>query len=175
MISNWPVFKDEWNFKANEEEIDLVKEAVRNIRNIRAEMNVVPSKKAHVFVVSADEDTREIFEKSKVFFKTLAYASDVTVQSDKTGIDDDAVSVVIENAVIYMPFAELVDIAKEIERLEKEKEKMLKEIERVEKKLSNQGFVAKAPQKVIDEEKAKGEKYKAILAQVEERLAQMKK
>lgn len=175
MISNWPVFKDEWNFKANEEEIDLVKEAVRNIRNIRAEMNVVPSKKAHVFVVSADENTREIFEKSKVFFKTLAYASDVTVQSDKTGIDDDAVSAVIENAVIYMPFAELVDIAKEIERLEKEKEKMLKEIERVEKKLSNQGFVAKAPQKVIDEEKAKGEKYKAILAQVEERLAQMKK
>lgn len=175
MISDWPVFKDEWNFKTNEEEIDLVKEAVRSIRNIRAEMNVVPSKKAQVFVVSSDENTREIFEKSKVFFKTLAYASDVTVQADKTGIEDDAVSAVIPNAVIYMPFAELVDIAKEIERLEKEKEKMLKEIERVEKKLSNQGFVAKAPQKVIDEEKAKGEKYKGILAQVEERLAQMKK
>ena len=114
-------------------------------------------------------------KKSEVFFKTLAYASEVTVQADKTGIDDDAVSAVIPNAVIYMPFAELVDIAKEIERLEKEKEKMLKEIERVEKKLNNQGFVAKAPQKVIDEEKAKGEKYKGILAQVEERLAQMKK
>ena len=175
MISDWPVFKDEWNFKENEEEIDLVKEAVRSIRNIRAEMNVVPSKKAQVFVVSSDAKTREIFEKSEVFFKTLAYASEVTVQADKTGIDDDAVSAVIPNAVIYMPFAELVDIAKEIERLEKEKEKMLKEIERVEKKLNNQGFVAKAPQKVIDEEKAKGEKYKGILAQVEERLAQMKK
>lgn len=175
MISQWPVFKEEWNNKENEKEIDTIKEAVRGIRNIRAEMNVVPSKKAQVYVVSEQEDVRNMFEKSKVFFKTLAYASDVVIQSDKSGIDDDAVSVVIENAVIYMPFAELVDIEKEIERLTKEKEKMVKEINRVEKKLSNQGFVSKAPQKVIDEEKAKGEKYKAILLQIEERLAQMNK
>lgn len=174
MISQWPVYKEEWNYKENEEEIDAMKEAVRSIRNIRAEMNVVPSKKVQVFVVSDKEEVRFMFEHSKVFFKTLAHASEVTVQADKTGIGEDAVSVVVSNATIYMPFAELVDVEKERERLNKEKEKMLKEIERVEKKLANQGFVAKAPQKVIDEEKAKEEKYRAILAQVEERLAQMK-
>ncbi|WP_418418622.1 valine--tRNA ligase, partial [Anaerotignum lactatifermentans] len=171
MISDWPVYKEEWNYKENEEEIDTIKEAVRNIRNIRAEMNVAPSKKVQVFVVSDKEEVRAIFEHSKVFFKTLGHASEVTVQADKAGIGEDAVSVVTSNAAIYMPLAELVDIEKEVERLTKEKEKMLKEIERVEKKLANQGFVSKAPQKVIDEEKAKEEKYKATLAQVEERLA----
>ncbi|MBR5468038.1 MAG: valine--tRNA ligase [Firmicutes bacterium] len=175
MLSQWPEYKEEWNYKEEENEIDLIKEAVRSIRNIRAEMNVVPSKKAQVIVVSADELTRTKFERSAVFFKTLAYASEVTVQADKTGIADDAVSCVVENSTIYMPFAELVDIAKEIERLTKEKEKMIKEVERVEKKLSNPGFVAKAPESVIEEEKAKGEKYKATLAQIEERLAQMGK
>lgn len=173
MMSSWPVYKEEWNYVENETEIDLMKEAVRNIRNIRAEMNVAPSKKVQVFVVSDKEDVRTIFEHSTVFFKTLAHASEVIVQADRAGIGEDAVSVVATNATIYMPLAELVDLDKERERLNKEKEKMLKEIERVEKKLANQGFVAKAPQNVIDEEKAKGEKYKAILAQVEERLAQL--
>lgn len=173
MISDWPVYKEEWNYVENETEIDLMKEAVRNIRNIRAEMNVVPSKKVQVFVVSDKEDIRNIFENSKVFFKTLSHASEVTVQADKTGIGEDAVSVVTTNATIYMPLSDLVDIQKEKERLQKEKEKMQKEVERVEKKLANQGFVAKAPQNVIEEEKAKGEKYRATLAQIEERLAQL--
>ena len=175
MLSPWPKFKEEWNFKENEAEIDLMKEAVRGIRNIRSEMNVVPSKKAKVFVVSGDEYVRSVFEKSKVFFQTLSFASEVQVQADKTGIGEDAVSVVIHNAVIYMPFAELVDIEKEIQRLEKERDKMKKEVERVEKKLQNPGFVSKAPQQVIEEEKAKGEKYQTILSQVEERLSQLKK
>ena len=175
MISQWPVYKEEWNYKENEAEIDAIKEAVRNIRNIRAEMNVAPSKKVHVYVVSENEEVRYIFEHSKVFFKTLGHASEVTVQEDKAGIGEDAVSVVIKDATIYMPLAELVDFAKEIERLEKEQAKLQKEVERVEKKLANQGFVAKAPAYVIEEEKAKEEKYKAMLAQVEERLAQLKK
>ncbi|MBR6543189.1 MAG: class I tRNA ligase family protein, partial [Anaerotignum sp.] len=175
MVSQWPVYKEEWNYKENEAEIDAIKEAVRNIRNIRAEMNVVPSKKVHVYVVSENADVRHIFEHSKVFFKTLGHASDVTVQADKEGIGEDAVSVVIKDATIYMPLAELVDFAKEIERLEKEKSKLEKEVERVVKKLANQGFVAKAPAHVIEEEKAKEDKYKAMLAQVEERLAQLKK
>lgn len=175
MISQWPVYKEEWNFKENEEEIDAIKEAVRNIRNIRAEMNVAPSKKVHVFVVSESEEVRHIFEHSKVFFKTLGHASEVTVQTNKDGIGEDAVSVVIKDATIYMPLAELVDFAKEIERLEKEQAKLVKEVDRVVKKLANQGFVAKAPAHVIEEEKAKEEKYKAMLAQVEERLAQLKK
>ncbi len=175
MISQWPVYKEEWNFKENETEMDVIKEAIRSIRNIRAEMNVAPSHKAHVFVVSDKEDVRQMYARSEVFFKTLAHASALQVQADKEGIGDDAVSLVVEGATIYMPLAELVDFEKETARLEKEKEKMQKEIERVEKKLSNQGFVAKAPQAVIDEEKAKGEKYRAMLAQIEERLAQMKR
>ena len=175
MVSQWPVYKEEWNYKENEMEIDAIKEAVRNIRNIRAEMNVAPSKKVHVYVVSESEEVRHIFEHSKVFFKTLGHASEVTVQTDKAGIGEDAVSVVIKDATIYMPLAELVDFAKEIERLEKEKSKLEKEVDRVVKKLANQGFVAKAPANVIEEEKAKEEKYKAMLAQVEERLAQLKK
>ncbi len=173
MISSWPEFREDWNFKENEEEMDRIKEAVRSIRNIRAEMNVVPSKKAKVFVVSKDLHTRNIFEKSSVFLKTLAHASEIFIQSEKDGIGEDAVSVVVENAVLYMPFAELVDINKEIERLLKEKDKMLKEIERVEKKLGNQGFVSKAPAEVIEEEKVKEEKYRAMLKQIEERLAQV--
>ena len=157
MLSKWPEFTSEFDFEEDEKAIELMKEAIKNIRNIRAEMNVAPSKKAKVFVVSENEDVRNIFEHGKVFFATLAYASEVVVQADKTGIDDDAVSTVIHNGVIYMPFAELVDIAKEKERLSKEREKLIKEVERVEKKLSNQGFVSKAPEKVIAEEKAKME------------------
>ena len=175
MISQWPTFQEQWDFAENEKEIDMIKEAVRSIRNIRAEMNVAPSKKVQVFVVTEKKEVAQIFEKAKVFFKTLAYASDVFIQEDKTNVGEDAVSVVIADAVIYMPFAELVDIEKEIQRLTKEKEKMEKEIERVVNKLNNQGFVSKAPEKVIEEERAKEEKYRGILAQVEERLAQMKK
>lgn len=175
MISQWPVYKEEWNYKENETEIDAVKEAVRSIRNIRAEMNVAPAKKVQVVVVTENEEAFHIFEHAKVFFKTLAHASEVVVQSDRSGIAEDAVSVVISDATIYMPLAELVDISKEVERLEKEQGKLQKEIDRVEKKLANQGFVAKAPQAVIDEERAKGDKYRAMLAQVEERLAQVKK
>lgn len=174
MLSKWPEFTSEFDFEEDEKAIELMKEAIKNIRNIRAEMNVAPSKKAKVFVVSENEDVRNIFEHGKVFFATLAYASEVVVQADKTGIDDDAVSTVIHNGVIYMPFAELVDIAKEKERLSKEREKLIKEVERVEKKLSNQGFVSKAPEKVIAEEKAKMEKYSTMLKTVEEQIERLK-
>lgn len=175
VISEWPSFKPEWAFAENEKEIDIIKEAVRNIRNIRAEMNVAPSKKAQVFVVTENKEVAEVFEKAKVFFKTLSYASEIFVQANKDNVGEDAVSVVIHNAVIYIPFAELVDITKEIERLEKEQQKLEKEIERVVKKLANEGFVSKAPEKVIEEEKAKETKYRAMLTQVQERLSQMKK
>lgn len=174
MLSKWPEFTSEFDFEEDEKAIELMKEAIKNIRNIRAEMNVAPSKKAKVFVVSENEDVRNIFEHGKVFFATLAYASEVVVQADKTGIDDDAVSTVIHNGVIYMPFAELVDIAREKERLSKEREKLIKEVERVEKKLSNQGFVSKAPEKVIAEEKAKMEKYSTMLKAVEEQIERLK-
>ena len=130
MISKWPEYKDEWNFEEDEKAVELIKEAVRGIRNTRTGMNVPPSRKAKVFVVSESEEVRNIFENSKAFFATLGYASEVAVQSDKTGIAEDAVSVLIHQAALYMPFADLVDIDKEIERLTKEEDKMNKEIKR---------------------------------------------
>ncbi len=175
MISSWPVYKDEWNFAKDEKAVETIKEAVRGIRSVRTSMNVPPSKKAKVIVVSENADVQDIFNNGKVFFATLGYASEVVVQSDKTGINDDDVSTVIPEAVIYMPFAELVDIEKEIERLEKEQDKITKEIARAKGMLSNEKFVSKAPEAKINEEKAKLEKYTQMLAQVEERLGQLKK
>lgn len=170
MISKWPEYKEEYNFKDEEEAIEIIKTAVRNIRNLRADMNVPPSRKAKVFVVSESDRVKEIFEKGSVFFGTLGYAGEVVIQSDKTGIDDDAVSTVIPEAVIYMPFAELVDIDKEIERLTKEKERLIKELKRVEGMLGNPNFVNKAPEAKINEEREKQNKYSQMMKQVEERL-----
>ena len=175
MISSWPVYREEYNFAKEEAAIEAIKEAVRNIRNVRAEMNVAPSKKAKVFVVTDNEEVKNIFENGKVFFATLGYASEVVIQADKAGIDDDAVSTVIHNAVIYMPFAELVDIEKEIERLKKEEERLNGELKRVNGMLSNERFISKAPEAKINEEKAKLEKYTQMMEQVKERLAQLQK
>ncbi|MCI8718002.1 MAG: valine--tRNA ligase [Lachnospiraceae bacterium] len=175
MISDWPQYSELLVFEKEERAVETIKEAVRGIRNIRAEMNVAPSKKAKVFVVSKQEDIRKIFENGKIFFATLGYASNVVIQEDKEGIDEDAVSVMIPNAFIYMPFAELVDIEKEIERLTKEKEKLEKEIARVNNMLGNPNFVNKAPEKKINEEKEKQTKYMQMMTQVEERLVHLKK
>ena len=174
MISKWPEFREEWNFAEDEAAVDTIKAAVRGIRNIRTEMNVAPSKKATVYVVSEKESVRDIFENSKVFFATLGYASEVHVQADKTGIAEDAVSVLIHDAALYMPFAELVDIEKEIERLTKEQGRLQGEIKRAQGMLNNPKFVEKAPAAKIEEEKGKLEKYTQMLAQVEERLGQLK-
>ena len=174
MISKWPEFREEWNFAEDEAAVDTIKAAVRGIRNIRTEMNVAPSKKATVYVVSEKESVRDIFENSKVFFATLGYASEVHVQADKTGIAEDAVSVLIHDAALYMPFAELVDIENEIERLTKEQGRLRGEIKRAQGMLNNPKFVEKAPAAKIEEEKGKLEKYTQMLAQVEERLGQLK-
>lgn len=175
MISSWPVYKEEWNFASEENAVETIKEAVRGIRNVRTSMNVPPSKKAKVYVVSEDESLLGIFEHSKVFFATLGYASEVCLQKDKTGIADDAVSAVIPKAAIYMPLAELVDIDKEIERLQKEEERLTKELARVNGMLGNEKFVSRAPEAKIAEEKAKLEKYTQMMDQVKERLAQLSK
>ena len=173
MISSWPVFKEEWNFANEEEAVEIIKEAVRSIRNVRTGMNVPPSKKAKVFVTAEDEKIRKIFENGEIFFAPLAHASQVIVQKDKTGIEDDAVSAVTAKAVIYMPFAELVDVEKEIERLKKEEEKLTKELARVNGMLGNERFISKAPKAKVDEERAKLERYTAMMEQVKERLAQL--
>lgn len=175
MLSVWPRYKEEWNFSIEEDEIELMKQAIRNIRNLRAEMNVPPSKKAKLIVVSEDDKILDIFSRGRIFFSSLAYGSEVLTHKDKTGIDEDAVSTIIPGATIFIPFTELVDISKEVERLQKEKEKLIKEVERVDKKLNNKGFVDKAPQKVIEEEKEKQIKYKTMLEQVQERLEVLQK
>ncbi len=175
MISTFPVFEERFSFSQDETEIELMKETVRRIRNTRAEMNVPPSKKSTVFVVSENANTREIFERGAVFFKTLGYAETLVVQGDKVGIADDAVSVVGEGLVVYIPFAELVDIEKEIERLNQEKAKLQKEVERVVNKLGNESFVSKAPEKIILEERAKQEKYENMLKEVDAQIQKLSK
>ncbi len=173
MISSWPVYKEEWNFAKDEKEIEIIKEAVRGIRNVRTSMNVAPSRKASVYVVTENSDIMEAFDQGKLFFASLAYASEVILQSDKNGIADDAVSVVIENAVIYMPFAELVDLKLEIERLQKEEKRLEGELARVNGMLNNEKFVSKAPEAKIAEERAKLEKYTQMMEQVKNRLQQL--
>jgi len=175
MISAWPMFDESRVYAAEEEAVEMMKEAVRAIRTVRTSMNVPPSKKAKVFVVTTQEKTANIFENGKVFFSSLAYASEVVIQADKTDIDEDAVSAVIPQATIYMPFAELVDITKETERLQKEEERLTKELERVNKMLSNPNFVNKAPEKKLQEEKDKLAKYTLMMQQVKEQLARLQK
>ena len=173
MVSEWPVFREERQYAKEENAIELMKEAVRGIRNVRTEMNVAPGRKAAVFVVSDNEGVRQIFEEGRQFFTSLAAASELTVQADKSGIDDSAVSVVIPNATVYIPFEELVDIAQEIERLKKEQKRLEGELARVQGMLGNEKFMSKAPKQKVDEERAKLEKYTQMKVQVEERLAQL--
>ena len=175
MISEWPEFTKEWDFAREEAAVEMMKEAVRGIRNVRTGMNVPPSKKAKVYVVSGKESVRDVFENGKVFFATLGYASEVIVQADRTGIDEDAVSAVLPEAVIYMPFAELLDIEKEMERLKKEEERLKKELARVNGMLNNERFMSKAPESKVAEERAKLEKYTQMMTQVKERLSHLEK
>ena len=174
MLSQWPVYDETFAFEKEEHDIETIKEAVRGIRNIRSEMNVAPSRKAAVYVVSTDEAVRNTFTEGKLFFASLAYASEVLVQADKTGIADDAVSVVIPGATLYSPFAELVDISQEIERLEKEEKRLTGELARVNSMLNNERFMSKAPESKVAEERGKLEKYTQMMEQVKERLAQLR-
>ena len=175
MISSWPVYQDDWSFAKEEQDIETIKDAVRGVRNIRTEMNVAPSRKAMIYVVSEKEEVRRAFTEGKLFFASLAGASEVVIREDKNGIAEDAVSVVIHGATLYIPFAELVDIAQEIERLKKEEKRLTGELARVNGMLSNEKFMGKAPQAKVDEEKAKLEKYTQMMEQVKERLAQLSK
>ena len=175
MISKWPEYREERSFIKEEGDIETIKAAVRGIRNVRTEMNVAPGRKAQVFVVSKEEEILKTFTEGRLFFASLAYASDVAMQKDREGIAEDAVSVVIPGATLYIPFAELVDVGQEIERLEKEEKRLNGEIARAKGMLGNEKFVAKAPEAKIAEEKEKLEKYTDMLETVKERLAQLKK
>ena len=174
MLAPWPEYTEEWNFAKEEADVETIKVLVKGIRNIRSEMNVPPIRKAKYFIVSPDENLRELFASHKDIYSQLISANEIDVQADKAGIPEDAVSVVIPNAVVYIPLEELVDMAKERERLEKEKAKLAKELARSNGMLNNEKFLSKAPQAKVDEEKAKLEKYKQMMEDVENRLAQLK-
>ena len=174
MISRWPEYLEERSFPKEEKAIEIIKEAVRGIRNVRSEMNVAPGRKASVHVVSQDKEILDTFEEGKLFFAALASASEVVLQMDKAGIDPDAVSVVIPGATLYIPFADLVDIAQELQRLEKEQKRLEGELARVNGMLSNERFLSKAPEAKIAEEKEKLAKYTKMKEQVDARLEQLR-
>ena len=173
MISKWPVFREERCFVKEERDIEIIKEAVRGIRNVRSEMNVAPGRRTGVYVVSEDEGIRNTFTEGRLFFASLARASEVSIQKDKAGIAQDAVSVVIPGATLYIPFAELVDIAQEIERLQKEQKRLEGELARVNGMLSNERFLSKAPEEKVAAEREKLARYTQMMEQVNQRLEQL--
>ncbi len=170
MISQWPVYKDEYDFSVEEQEMDRIMEAVRAIRNRRAEMNVPPSKKAKYYIATAHKDT---FEKAGIFMQRLASCSEAEI-GDSFEIDD-AVCIVTTDAKIYIPLGELVDFEKEIARLNKEKEKVLKDLDFIDKKLNNENFVAKAPKAVVDGQREAAQKLRDKIAMIDESIEKFQK
>jgi valyl-tRNA synthetase len=173
MISQWPVYDEKLNDEKAESEMRLIIEAIRAVRNIRTQMNVPNAKKASIIFVT-DESKFELIKSADGYLKRLAFANEVMVQSDKAGSSDDAAAAVIDGAEIYIPLAELIDFEKEIARLEKELETIESELKRATSKLANESFVSKAPQKLIDEEKTKVEKYSQMKAVTTERINVLK-
>ncbi len=174
MMSQWPVYQEAYNFPAEENIVDHYKEIVRGVRNVRAEMNVPNSRKATIYVVTEDADLQAGLGLLKESAMMMAAANDFVVQTDKSNIAEDAVSVVVSDATVYVPLEELVDFAQEAERLSKEAQKLEKEIARAEGMLNNEKFVSKAPEAKVQAERDKLEKYKQMLEQVNERLAGLK-
>ena len=174
MISSWPEYKAEWNYAEEAAFIEQVKAAVRAVRNIRAEMNVPNNRKTKVFIVSDAKEICEKYDLVQKCYAPLMNANEVITQATKDGISEDAVSVVIPNAVLYIPLEELVDKAAELERLQKEEKRLAKELSRSRGMLSNEKFLSKAPEAKVNEEKEKLAKYEQMMAQVQERLSQLK-
>ena len=174
MLSSWPVYQQEREFAREEAMVERCKELVKSVRKHRMEMDVPPSKKAAVTIVSEQQDVRAVFEELKLMYAGLMGASDVSVQAEKTGISDDAVSVVIPDAVVYIPLEELVDMEKERERLEKEKERLNHELARSRGMLGNERFLSRAPAAKVQEEKEKLLKYEQMMEQVLAQLSSLK-
>lgn len=174
MLSQWPQYKENWNFPAEEAAIEHCKDLVKGVRGVRTEMDVPMSRKAKLFVVSEKQEIREVFANNQEVYVNLAFTNEISVQADKAGIGEDAVSVVIPDAVVYLPLEDLVDFEKEKERLNKEKERLLKELARSKGMLSNEKFLNNAKPEKVQEEKEKLAKYEQMMESVEARLAQMK-
>ncbi|MGI6012301.1 MAG: valine--tRNA ligase [Ruminococcus sp.] len=173
MISSWPKYQEAWNDPQAEVTMERVKDIVKGVRNIRSEMNVAPSKKIHAIIVPEESKMQQPLDSLKEMYQKLMGAGQVTVQTDKEGIGEDAISVVVPGAVVYLPLDELVDKEKERERLLKEEERLTKELKRSEGMLKNEKFLSKAPEAKVQEEREKLEKYTRMMEQVKERLKQL--
>jgi len=173
MISDWPEFEDSMNFPAEEKAMNFVMEAIRGIRNARSNMNVPPSRKAQIFFVTETEGNMRILLDAEAYFIKLAGASSIAVQADESGIPADAISVVIDGAKIFMPLSDLIDIEKEVSRLQGEADKLEQEMKRAEGKLNNPKFVSKAPEKLVESEKEKLVKYTKMHEEVLHRLKEL--
>ncbi len=173
MISSWPTYRESWSFAQDEKTIESIKDIVKGVRNCRAEMNVPPSKKIHVVVVTESEELRDRLLAQKNMAMKLLASDGFLVQCDKTGISEDAVSIVVPGAVVYVPLDDLVDRAKEKERLQKEEKRLEGELKRVNGMLNNEKFLSKAPEAKVAEERAKLEQYTQMMNQVKERLSQL--
>jgi len=171
MVSDWPQYSDALNFSAEEEQMNMIMDAVRAIRNRRAEMNVPPSRKAQVILVTAQPENYQL---GAHFITRMAYASELTVltaaPADLTGM----VTVATHDATVYMPMAELVDIAKELERIAAERKKAEENLQRIEAKLANESFTSRAPENVVNAEREKAEKARALIAKLDDSAAAMK-
>lgn len=168
MISTWPQYEEKYSFAKEEDEVEKLKSIIAEIRNIRNNMNVHPSRKSKLIVVT--ENYKDLISESEELLKKLGFAEEIQIRANKDGIPANAISVVTDGIEVFMPFEDLVDISAEKERLEGEKTKLEAEVARAEKMLSNPGFVNKAPETKINEEKAKLAKYKEMLDSVIERL-----
>ena len=168
MVSNWPKASKNLEFNKEEHAVETIKQIIVEIRNVRSNMNIHPSKKANLIFVT-DEHEDDIWS-AKDFILKLGFAEKIVVQKDRIGIPKNAISILKSGIELFMPLDELIDMEEERKRLEEERKGLISEVERCEKMLSNQGFLSKAPEKKIQEEKDKLKKYKEMLTKVEERL-----
>ena len=168
MTSAWPKFREDFNFEDEENEIEMLKSIIGEVRNIRNNMNVHPSKKAKLIFVT--EKYNELINQSALFLQKLAFGDEIIVQANKDNIPANAISIMQPELELYIPFEDLVDITAEKERLENEKTKLEAEVARAKKMLSNPGFVSKAPESKINEEKEKLAKYEEMLKNTVERI-----
>ncbi len=172
MLEKWPEIKDNLCFEEEEKNVEIIKSIIVNIRNVRANMNVVPSKKTNLIFVT--KQYRKLIEETLETLKKLGFAENIQIQEDKSNIPSNAISIISEGIEVFIPFEELVDVEKEIIRLNEEKARLEAEVRRASSMLANKGFVEKAPKDKIEEEEAKLEKYKEMLETVEKRISEMK-
>ncbi len=174
IVSNWPKYEDKYENKDAEKKMSYIMTAIKGIRNARQEMNIAPSRKATLIFVTKDEDIKDIIEYGRRYFTNLASADNILIKDNKEDLGDNNLSVVLDRCEVFIPLKDLIDINKEIERLEKEKEKIEGELKRVRGKLSNESFVTKAPEAIVNKEREKLEKYENMMEKVMERLENLK-